>query len=168
MSEKEPAISEQVKEVRTYMMGDTGLGPEDPQKDPSFRPARITQIAGCRRAFLAGQENNSAREAVRELWSNPGQSIEELPIRSRAVCATIVERTRQICKAADLDDHSAESYMAATLRGCDRLQTAVREAMAECEGQPIREVLDRVWLIAMDVQRWHEISEDDPDVRRRP
>jgi hypothetical protein len=171
MSEKKltpQIISELAKEVRTYLMGDTGLGPEDPQKQDSFRPTRITQIAGRRRAFLAGRQNGFARDALKLLWLNPGKNVKELVFRSQEACDTIRERAGQISQAAALDDHSAEAYMEAARQGCDRLHTGVREAMAEREGRPISEILDRVQSITMDVKRWHGFSEDDPDIRRRP
>jgi hypothetical protein len=164
MSETELQIREKAKEVRNYLIGDTGLG----QQEPPYGPTRMTQIAGRRRAFLAGEEHNSAREGVRQLWLNPGQSIAELSSQSEGVCAVIMAHADRICQMAALDDHSAEVYMAAMRRGCDRLQTGVREALAECKGLPFGEVLNRVESIATDIRRWHEVREDDPDVRRRP
>jgi hypothetical protein len=164
MSEKEPQISKKAEEVRNYLMGDTGLG----QEESLYGPARITQIAGRRRSFLAQEEHNSAWEAVRVLRSNPGKETTELMNRAEAACARVMGRTGDICREAGLSDHAAEVYIAAVQQGCNRLQIGVRETLADSEGGHFDDVLDHVESIATSTQRWHEVREDDPDVRRRP
>jgi hypothetical protein len=105
---------------------------------------------------------------VNALKAMPDDGKASLAERVDGVCAKVMGRGARICLAAALDDHQAEAYIEAVSKGCERFRTAVLEATADSGDRPFIEIIATIQSIATDIKRWLAVSDDDPDIRRRP
>ena len=98
-----------VARTKLYLMGDTGVGPEDDRVPLGL--TRMSKIAMRRSAHLGEVQHEAAHASFSELRRTPDLAIEGLDGAVEQACERVMERAARIGREAGLDAYQEESYL---------------------------------------------------------
>ena len=120
MSDPDDQFRRDVARTRLYLMGDTGVGPEEDRVPLGL--TRMSKIAMRRSAHLGEVQHEAAHASFSELRRTPDLAIEGLDGAVEQACERVMERAARIGREAGLDAYQEESYLDAARKGCSRLR----------------------------------------------